>query len=103
MEVARALAEAGRERLGCDHCLSVTGIAGPGGAVAASEGRAAKPVGLVYVAHASAKAGTSVRTFKMSGDRASVRDWSAKCALMMLWLSLTHADAGSVRLLREVR
>lgn len=103
VEVARAMAEGGRERLGCTHCLAITGIAGPGGAVAASEGRAAKPVGLVHIAHASSRSATAVRTFKMSGDRASVRDWSAKSALMMLWLALTHADAGGVRLLREVR
>jgi nicotinamide-nucleotide amidase len=101
-EVARAVALGGLSRLGCDECIAVTGIAGPGGSTEATSTRPAKPVGLVYIALAR-RLGTEprveVRRFHMRGDRASVRDWSAKSALMMLHMALMNVPI--VRMLRE--
>jgi nicotinamide-nucleotide amidase len=65
-EVAHAMAEGVRERLGADIGLAFTGIAGPDG------GSAEKPVGLVHWAVAS-KAGTVQRDRVFIGDRSAVR------------------------------
>ena len=104
-EVAVAMATGGLGRLQVDHCLAVTGIAGPGGAVPAMADRPAKPVGTVFIARCSrlfsqGKKSTDVRQFHMNGDRASIRDWSAKVALAMLRLHLTGEE--DVKLLRQV-
>ncbi|MCC6675525.1 MAG: CinA family nicotinamide mononucleotide deamidase-related protein [Phycisphaerales bacterium] len=96
-EVAEAMARGGLERSGTDHCLSITGIAGPGG------GTEAKPVGTVWIARAWRSAEgiqTEARRFAMGGDRAAVREWSARWALAMLWLGLE--GRGEVKLLRQV-
>ncbi|HYE61282.1 MAG TPA: CinA family nicotinamide mononucleotide deamidase-related protein [Phycisphaerales bacterium] len=103
-ECALAMATGGLEKLGVEHCLAITGIAGPGGAVPAFGTRPGKPVGTVYIARASRQAGagrvsTDVRHFTMAGDRASVRDWSAKSALAMLRLHLAGAE--ELKLLRQ--
>ena len=104
-ECAIALATGGLEKLNVEHCLAITGIAGPGGAVPASANRPAKPVGTVFIARCSrlaskGKTTTDARQFLMAGDRASVRDWSAKMALAMLRLHLVNAE--ELRLLRQV-
>jgi nicotinamide-nucleotide amidase len=65
-EVARAMAEGVRQRLGADYGLAFTGIAGPDG------GTAQKPVGLVHWAVASA-AGVDCKERVFSGDRLVVR------------------------------
>ncbi len=101
---ALAMARGGLARLGVDHCLAITGIAGPEG------GTPEKPVGTVFIARVSgpaASAGPSedVRRFLIAADRATIRDWSAKSALMILWQHLRGIRAeggGPVRLLREV-
>lgn len=96
-EVALAMARGGLERSGTDHCLAVTGIAGPGG------GTEAKPVGTVWIARAWRGAEgieAEARRFAMGGDRAAVREWSARWALAMLWLGLE--GRGEVKLMREV-
>ncbi len=92
-EAAMAMAVGGLEQLGVEHCLAVTGIAGPGGAVAG------KPVGTVFIARASQDQSKDARQFAMTGDRASIREWSAKAALMMLRLHLI--GAGEVKLVRQ--
>ena len=57
--------------------LSITGIAGPDG------GTEAKPVGTVWIGLATPESLTA-RKFLFPGDRAMVRDRSAKTALTML-------------------
>lgn len=76
--VAKAMAEAVRERFHSDYALSCTGIAGPGG------GTPEKPVGLVYIALARSGAPTVVVRNVFSGDRASVRKQTADQALFIL-------------------
>ncbi len=80
--VARAMAEGARERLAATYGLSVTGIAGPGGATPD------KPVGLVYIGCAG-PAGTVVRRHEFPGDRATVRVWSVVSALHLLRRTLS--------------
>jgi len=76
-EVAKAMAEGARSRFGTDLAVGVTGIAGPD-----SDG-SEKPVGLTYIAVASAN-GSGVREFRFNGDRASNRRQAAVQALRML-------------------
>jgi nicotinamide-nucleotide amidase len=68
---------AAHARFGTDLAAAVTGVAGPDG------GTAAKPVGLVYVAVASASAPV-VRRFTWTGDRTSNKRSSAAAALELL-------------------
>ena len=76
-QVAVAMADGVRERLGADVGVGVTGIAGPGG------GSDAKPVGLVYVA-VSGLGPPTVRRYLWSGDRGANKHESARAALEML-------------------
>ncbi|HEY2887029.1 MAG TPA: CinA family protein [Candidatus Limnocylindrales bacterium] len=73
-QVARAMAEGCRARLGVALAVAVTGIAGPDG------GTAAKPVGLTYVAMAS-DGDADVRRLQLTGDRDAVRHAAASEAL----------------------
>jgi PncC family amidohydrolase len=73
-QVAIAMAEGARTRLGADVAVSVTGVAGPDG------GSEAKPVGLTYVGIADQN-GTDVRRHVWPGDRAANRLDSAAAAL----------------------
>jgi len=82
-QVAVAMAEGIRERLGTDLGVGVTGVAGPDG------GSDAKPVGLVYVAVAG-RGPATVRRFRWPGDRAANKRDSARAAIEML---LEHATA----------
>jgi nicotinamide-nucleotide amidase len=76
-EVAAAMAQGARERLGADIAVSVTGIAGPDG------GTAEKPVGLVYL-HAEGPGGGVGREFSFPGDRNSIRARSVVGALHLV-------------------
>jgi nicotinamide-nucleotide amidase len=76
-EVAGALAEGIRERVGSTYGLGITGIAGPTG------GSEEKPVGLVYVALSDGKE-TEVVEKRFSGDRDRIRQHSAQQALDMV-------------------
>jgi nicotinamide-nucleotide amidase len=76
-EVARALADGARERLGAEIGIGVTGIAGPGG------GTPEKPVGTVCLAVAG-PGGRIERTVRLPGGRGDVRDRTTTVALHML-------------------
>ena len=76
-QVAVAMATGGRQRLGVDLAVAITGVAGPGG------GSAAKPVGLTYVAVADAD-GELVRRFVWPGDRSANKQASAEAALQLI-------------------
>jgi nicotinamide-nucleotide amidase len=83
-EVAAAMAAGARERIGADVAVSVTGIAGPGGATPG------KPVGLVYL-HAEGPDGGVGRKLEYPGDRASIRARSAVAALHLVRRLLTRS------------
>ncbi len=89
-QVAVAMAEGVRHRIGCDYGLAVTGVAGPDG------GTAAKPVGLTYVAVAG-PAGHEVRRHVWDGDRTANKEHSAAAALQLLLdvLGATEPGEGS--------
>lgn len=76
-QVAKAMAEGARGRLGVDVAVAVTGVAGPDG------GTAAKPVGLTYVAVADSS-GDDVRRFVWDSDRTGNKRLSAAAALELL-------------------
>jgi nicotinamide-nucleotide amidase len=90
-EVAREMAVGGCAALGCEWCVSVTGIAGPDG------GSVEKPVGTVSIGIAGPK-GVVTRRFAMSGERQPVRQWSVTAALGALWMDLNQSE---VKMLRE--
>jgi nicotinamide-nucleotide amidase len=76
-EVAAAMAEGARNRLGADVAVAVTGVAGPGG------GTSEKPVGLVFV-HALGPGGDkSVRT-ELPGDREMIRGRGTAASLHLV-------------------
>ena len=76
-ECAGGMAEGARRVSGSDVALSITGVAGPGG------GTDAKPVGLVYLAVATAK-GTEVKECRFNGDRSWIQTLAAYVGLQML-------------------
>ena len=83
-EVAEAMAQGARKRLGADVAVAVTGIAGPGG------GTPEKPVGLVYL-HAEGPDGGVGQEFSFPGDRAAIRARSAVGALHLVRRLLTRS------------
>lgn len=87
-QVAVAMAEGARHRLGVDVAVSVTGVAGPDG------GTPAKPVGLTYVAVADAD-GHEVRRHAWDGDRSANKRASAGAALELLLERLEGQTAGA--------
>jgi nicotinamide-nucleotide amidase len=87
-EVAVALADGARERVGADIGIGVTGVAGPDG------GTPEKPVGLVWIALTAADGRRIVRRADQRGTRADVRERSTTAAMHLLRrLLLGVADA----------
>ena len=77
-EVACAMAEGALARSRAAFAVSVTGIAGPGG------GSPAKPVGTVWIAVAASGEKAVATLLQASGDRAAIRQASARRALELL-------------------
>ena len=82
-EVAAAMAQGARERLGADVAVAVTGVAGPGG------GTDEKPVGLVFV-HASGPMGDLGQRLDFPGDRETIRGRATVSALHVVRRLLTE-------------
>lgn len=83
-EVARAMAEGALERSQAHVSVSVTGIAGPGGATAG------KPVGLVHMASARKGRATLHERHVFSGDREAVRRQATEAAFRLLLRQLEN-------------
>jgi nicotinamide-nucleotide amidase len=77
-EVAEALAEGARTRLGADVGVGVTGVAGPGG------GSEEKPVGLVWLSVAVDGDEPVTRSVNLPGGRADVRDRASTVAMHLI-------------------
>jgi nicotinamide-nucleotide amidase len=89
-EVAVALADGIRRRVGSAIGLGVTGIAGPGG------GSEEKPVGTVHIALAH-NAGVVERALTLPGDRDAIRWQASQVALDMVRMHLLY-NAGESKL-----
>ncbi|MFI4861656.1 MAG: competence/damage-inducible protein A [Phycisphaerales bacterium JB063] len=92
--VVRAMAHGALERAGADLAVSTSGVAGPGG------GTDAKPVGTVWFGLAWRDGDavyTDARVAHFPGDRATVRERSAMCALQLLRLHVLGEDPGLLR------
>lgn len=76
-EVAIALAEGIRRRVGSTFGVGITGVAGPGG------GSEDKPVGTVHLALAS-PTGVKERVVHLPGDREAIRFYASQLALDMV-------------------
>ena len=75
--VALAMAQGARKRFKTSFTIATTGIAGPTG------GTPQKPVGLVFIALASAKR-TVVKKFVFKGTRLSIKDQTLQKSLQIL-------------------
>jgi len=82
-EVAQAMAERARRRLGADVGVAVTGVAGPDG------GTEEKPVGLVFL-HALGPGGEKARRLDLPGDREMVRGRATAAALHLVRMLLEN-------------
>ena len=81
-DVAAAMAEGARQRLGADVAVAVTGIAGPDG------GTSEKPVGRVHL-HAAGPEGSLTRMLDLPGEREQIRVRATVTALHLLRALLT--------------
>ena len=84
-EVAEALAQGARAKLGADVGVGVTGIAGPGG------GTEEKPVGLVWLSVVTADGELLTRSINLPGSRADIRDRTTTVAMHLIRRALLHS------------
>src|SRR6266481_4115861 len=84
-DVAIALAEGIRRRVGSTLGVGITGVAGPGG------GSEEKPVGTVHIALANAN-GARERALRLPGDREMVRLQASQAALDMVRVHFLYND-----------
>jgi nicotinamide-nucleotide amidase len=85
-EVAEALADGARTRLGADIGVGITGIAGPGG------GTEEKPVGFVCLSIAGPEEEHLTRSVTLPGGRADIRDRATTVAMHLIRRALLGAD-----------
>jgi nicotinamide-nucleotide amidase len=91
-EVAAALADGARSRLGADVGVGITGIAGPDG------GSAEKPVGLVWLSVAGpAPEDRLTRSVHLPGSRADVRELATTLAMHLVRRTLVRRTVGVER------
>jgi nicotinamide-nucleotide amidase len=83
-EVAIALADGIRRRVGSTLGVGITGIAGPGG------GSEEKPVGTVHIAISNA-AGIRERALRLPGDREMIRMQASQAALDMVRIHFLYS------------
>jgi nicotinamide-nucleotide amidase len=111
-EVAAAMAEGARQRLGVDVAVAVTGVAGPGGGTSSRSGAGKagtsapglapsslrppdKPVGRVHL-HAAGPDGSLTRMLDLPGERRQIRVRATVTALHLLRALLTGSrDEGA--------
>jgi len=84
-EIARALAEGARARLGADVGVGVTGLAGPAG------GTEEKPVGLVWLSVVTADGEPLTRSVNLPGSRVDIRDRTTTVAMHLIRRALLHS------------
>ncbi len=77
-EVAQALADGARSRLGADVGVGLTGVAGPGG------GSEEKPVGLVWLSVVRGDGSRLTRSVNLPGGRSDVRDRATTVAMHLI-------------------
>jgi nicotinamide-nucleotide amidase len=77
-EVAQALADGARARLGADVGVGLTGIAGPGG------GSEEKPVGLVWLSVVGPEGASLTRSVRLPGARPDVRERAVTVAMHLI-------------------
>jgi nicotinamide-nucleotide amidase len=84
-EVAEALADGARARLGADVGVGITGVAGPGG------GTEEKPVGLVWLSVSLDGGEPLTRSVNLPGGRADIRDRATTVALHLVRRALSDS------------
>lgn len=85
-EVAQAMAEGVRRKLGVDVAVSATGVAGPTG------GTEERPVGTVYIGVSTAEGARAIR-LQLTGNRERIRTLAVKNAINALRVEALRTDA----------